>query len=252
MRPLEKLITVFILTVILTSCGNSGNDSNSVEKLDTKVTLLKEEVPQLKTKKIDVGKLKMDQDGYSIGERSELTELENQLQDDAVGTIEITWVWDSSPKYADMPMKIIYNKIEGNLKQIFTQNNVIEEYKNIMPKCLLEFLENGEKSFYLLEDYCKDAKYNFNNTEMTNKTAGNKPEQNELDGSVKIVKEFIKENAKDASSIKFIEWSKVSIFGEFWVVRCKYKGTNAFGGVVTENMWFYIQKNQVVKTKEME
>ncbi|HOF98756.1 MAG: hypothetical protein BWZ11_00738 [Bacteroidetes bacterium ADurb.BinA395] len=248
MRALRKIMTGIILTVIITSCGNSSSGSKSGNEPD----VLKEEIPQLQTRTIDVGKLKMHQDGYSIGEKTELTELQKQIKDEEVGTIEITWIWDCSPKYADMPMKIVYNKIDGVLKLIYTQNNVIEEYKNIMPECLSEFLKNGEKNFYSLESYCKDAKYDFNNREMTNKAVGNKPAQSELDGSVGIVKDYIKENANDASSIKFIEWSKVSSFGEYWVVRCKYKGTNALGGVVTENMWFYIQNNQVIKSKPIE
>jgi hypothetical protein len=84
---------------------------------------------------------------------------------------------------------------------------------------------------------------------MKQTAIGKKPEQSELDGSVKIVKDYIKSNAKDSSSIDFVEWSKVSSMGDNWVVRCKYKGTNSFGAVVTENVWFYIQNNQVVKTK---
>lgn len=248
MRTFSKIVTGIVLVGIITSCGNSSSENNSSSKSD----VLNEEVPQLQTKTIDVGKLKMHQDGYSIGSKTELTELEKQIKDEEVGTIEITWIWDNSPKYADMPMKIVYNKIDGVLKLIYTQNNVIEEYKNIMPECLSEFLKNGEKSFYSLESYCKDAKYDFNNREMTNKAVGEKPAQSELDGSVGIVKDYIKENANDASSIKFIEWSKVSSFGDYWVVRCKYKGTNALGGVVTENTWFYIQNNQVIKTKPIE
>lgn len=81
---------------------------------------------------------------------------------------------------------------------------------------------------------------------------GSKPEQSDLDGSVKIVEEYIKSIAKNASSVDFLEWSKVSNIGENWIVRCKYKGTNSFGALVTENAWFYIQDNKVVNIKKIE
>ena len=59
-------------------------------------------------------------------------------------------------------------------------------------------------------------------------------------------------SSKDASSIDYLEWSKVSQLGENWIVRCKYKGTNSMGAIVTENVWFYIQNNKVVDTKSIE
>ncbi|MCE5320650.1 MAG: hypothetical protein LLF93_06070 [Bacteroidales bacterium] len=251
-NPKTILIVVVISATLLISCGGPGNNSSkSVGNSDSTKIVLNEELPPLQTTSINVGKLRMHQDGYSIGKKTELTELQNQLINNEFDIIEIVWIWDSSPKYADMPMKIIYNKIDGTLKLIYTTNNVIEEYSNISPECLSKFFKNGEKSLYKLQDYCKNSKYDFNNREMTTNAIGDKPEQSEWDGSVKVVKDFIKENANDASSIKFLEWSKVSAFDKFWIVRCKYKGTNALGGVITENVWFYIQNNQVIKTKKL-
>jgi hypothetical protein len=87
-------------------------------------------------------------------------------------------------------------------------------------------LSSGKKGFYNLSDYCTDVSYDFNNREMKQTAIGKKPEQSELDGSVKIVKDYIKSNAKDSSSIDFVEWSKVSSMGDNWVVRCKYKGSS--------------------------
>ena len=72
-----------------------------------------------------------------------------------------------------------------------------------------------------------------------------------LISSVKIVSDYIKSNAKDASSIEFLEWSKVISIGKNWTVRCKYKGTNSLGGIVTENAWFYIQNSKVVDSKSI-
>jgi hypothetical protein len=76
---------------------------------------------------------------------------------------------------------------------------------------------------------------------------GIKPEQSRSDGSVQVVKDYIEENAKYPRSIRYKEWSKVTDFGEFWVVRCKFKGKNSLGNITDNDMWFYIQNGQVVK-----
>jgi hypothetical protein len=250
---MKNIITILSLALITISCSNetSVNTTENSKEETTKIAL-KEELPPLKTNKSDAGRMKMHDNGYSIGKKTELTELRKQLKNKDCDIIEIVWIWDCSPKYPDMPMKIVYNKANGNLKEIYTKTNVIEDYKNITPECLEQFLKNGEKSFYSLENYCKDAKHDFNNREMKQTAIGAKPEQSELDASVKPVKDYIKENAKDASSIDYLEWSKVSQLGENWIVRCKDKGTNSMGAIVTENVWFYIQNNKVVDTKSIE
>ncbi|MBP5722742.1 MAG: hypothetical protein J6X18_04095 [Bacteroidales bacterium] len=76
---------------------------------------------------------------------------------------------------------------------------------------------------------------------------GIKPEQSRNDGSVQIVKDYIEENAKYPRSIRYKEWSKVTDYGDMWVVRCKFKGKNSFGEVTDNDMWFYIQNGEVVK-----
>lgn len=249
----KKMKKLFILSLALTiaSCSNDKSTSNNTitnpQKEEPK-NILKEELPPLKTCNKNVGRLKMNDNGYSIGNKTELTELRKQLKNKDCDIIEIVWVWVDS---YDMPMKIVYNKTTGNLKQICTGTNVIEEYTNVSAECLEQLLKHGEKSLSSLESYC-NAKYDYNNREMKQTAIGAKPEQSELDGSVKIVKDYIKTNAKDASSIDFLEWSKVSSFGVNWIVRCKYKGTNSFGGVVTENIWFYIQNSKVVDTKAIQ
>lgn len=78
---------------------------------------------------------------------------------------------------------------------------------------------------------------------------GAKPEVNAKDGSVKIVEEFIKLNAKNPATFEFLEWSEVSTEGPYWKVRCKYRGVASFDKEVTTNAWFYIQNNTVVYTK---
>jgi hypothetical protein len=78
---------------------------------------------------------------------------------------------------------------------------------------------------------------------------GPKPEKDQKDGSVKIVKEFIKLNAKNPATFQFLEWSSISREGGYWKVRCKYSGISSFNAEVTTNAWFYVQRNKVVYTK---
>ena len=248
----RNLIAIELCLFVLWIIGKTSDKSNQkTDTDDNKISQLVDEVPQLPVKNVELGKIKQGADGESVGKKTELTELKQFLSEDEYGSIEIVWVWDCSPKYGDMPMKLTYDKTTNVLKEIYTQNNVIEEYKNIRVECLKEFLEKGEKGFHRLEKYCDGYAYDFNDREMAVKAVGPKPEQSEVTGSVKIVEKYIKDHANDASSIKFVEWSKVAAVGENWLVRCKFKGTNQLGGVVTTNMLFFIQNNQVVRTSEI-
>lgn len=206
-----------------------------------------EELPSTKTCTADVGILKMNENGFSIGEKTERTALLKLLKNAECDVIEITYEW-AGDTHEDMPKKIVYDRNSATLKDIYTDTNVIEAFTGVDDESLLEFLENDENSFHALSKYT-EIDYDFNNREMKVQAIGEKPHQSEWDSSVPSVKDYIKKNSKDPSSIQFIEWSKVSALGEYWVVRCKFSGTNSYGAVVTQNMWFYIQNGRVIRTK---
>ncbi len=197
--------SILIGIIVIGSLIEDDTISENSEKLtDEKQNfVLKTELPEEKKCKSELGVLKLDVNGHSVGKITEMTELKRMLKKEDCDIIEIIYEWKGS--YRDnMPKKIIYNKRTGRLKDIFTRYNVIEDYKNVSPEGLMKFLDKGEKSFYLLSDYT-DAEYDFNNREMTIESVGKQPYQNELNGSVPIVKDYIKDNSKDASSIRFIE-----------------------------------------------
>lgn len=237
------IIAVFIFILIIGIFSNNQNKSSN--QAQTHQLKINEDIPIIG--KSDIGVLKMDKKGYSTGKKTELTELRRLLYVDSLDIIEITYELKGS--YGDnINMKIVYEKKTEILKQIYTKNNVIEEYKNVPIDVLKKFLDKGGKGFYNIEN----VEYDFNNSNMTIDAVGEEPEQSELDASVNIVKEYVKSIAYDASSIKFLEWSKVTPSGEYWIVRAKYKGSNVYGAIVTESMWFYIQNSKVVKTKSIQ
>ena len=59
------------------------------------------------------------------------------------------------------------------------------------------------------------------------------------DGSVRQVERYLKNNLKDPDSLQTIEWSEVqkTTSGGF-MVRCKYRAKNSFGGYVVSNQIF--------------
>ena len=226
--------------------GLSQHTEDSLLQADSTNTGLKVEYPPAKTCESNLGILKMNDNGETVGKKTELTELLRLLNNNNCDIIEISYELKGSRGYENIAKKIIYDKREMRLQDVYTKNNVIEDYKDVSADGLRKFLQKGEKSFYSLSNYT-NAKYDFNNRQMKQNTVGSQPSQSDYDGSVKVVEDYIKANANDASSIKFIEWSKVIPYGNFWVVRCIFKGTNSFGGVVTEKKWFYIQNDKVVK-----
>ncbi len=79
---------------------------------------------------------------------------------------------------------------------------------------------------------------------------GPTPEQSSWDNSVSVVKRYLRDVAKDPSSLKFESWSKV-YFNENdgYVVKCVFRGKNSFGGYTRETSWFVIRNGQVVEVK---
>jgi hypothetical protein len=65
------------------------------------------------------------------------------------------------------------------------------------------------------------------------------------DGSVHQVERWLKKNLKDPDSFEAIEWSDVvELKGESngakYVVRCKYRAKNSFGGFIIDEQLFYM------------
>ncbi len=65
----------------------------------------------------------------------------------------------------------------------------------------------------------------------------------EWDAAVPQVVDYLKRNLKDPDSAQWIEWSKVQeVSGQAhkYMVRCKYRAKNSFGGYEVANQIFYL------------
>lgn len=82
---------------------------------------------------------------------------------------------------------------------------------------------------------------------------GKEPSTSGWDGSVRCVKDYLKKNVKDPSSLKFQDWFKpmlVEVDGKkYWRVKVTYRAKNSFGAVVLETGYAFIRHNQVVDFK---
>jgi hypothetical protein len=67
------------------------------------------------------------------------------------------------------------------------------------------------------------------------------------DGSVSQVEEYFNENLKDPKSLDVMEWGKVvkKHDGSF-IVRCKYRARNSFGGFTIEHKLFALNSSGAV------
>lgn len=63
------------------------------------------------------------------------------------------------------------------------------------------------------------------------------------DSSVWQVEKWLKKNLKDPGSFEAIEWSPVAKTADGFVVRCKYRAKNSFGGYVIEDRIFKLDKS---------
>ena len=68
----------------------------------------------------------------------------------------------------------------------------------------------------------------------------------EWDGSVSQVKSYIKANAKDPKSLKFISWSPVTETDNGFLVRVKYRAKNSFGALVVEEKLFLLNSSGTI------
>jgi hypothetical protein len=110
-------------------------------------TELKEEFPKELKCTSDLGVLKFDENAHPISKNNHLKELLKHINADC-DIIEISYEMlftPIDPVDDKISKKIVYNKKTRHLKDIYTENNVIEDYKGVDFRGLRKFLIAGKR-----------------------------------------------------------------------------------------------------------
>jgi hypothetical protein len=67
-------------------------------------------------------------------------------------------------------------------------------------------------------------------------------ENSQWDGSVRQVKDWLKEHVRDPDSLEYVEWSPLVKNGDGYTVRVKYRAKNGFGGYEVEERVFSLDQ----------
>ena len=84
----------------------------------------------------------------------------------------------------------------------------------------------------------------FENSRTEQEAVTNSP----IDGSVRSVEKYIKDNLKDPDSYTSVKWSEVQKEGNGYVVAVEYKANNSFGAAVTNKEVYHLDNEGNVKS----
>lgn len=80
---------------------------------------------------------------------------------------------------------------------------------------------------------------------------GKCPIKSGSNGSVRVVKEYLRSVAKDPDSLQYDKWSPVYYNeSDGWTVFCDYRAKNSFGGYTRDANWFVIRHGRVVAVED--
>jgi hypothetical protein len=80
---------------------------------------------------------------------------------------------------------------------------------------------------------------------------GEPPVRSATDGSVRCVKEYLREIVTDPTSLKFENWGKIYSHKEDgWLVWCEFRAANALEHDAKYKKWFVIRHGKVVAMKD--
>jgi hypothetical protein len=79
---------------------------------------------------------------------------------------------------------------------------------------------------------------------------GKKPIKDHWGGGYLEIEHYLKKTAHDPDSIKFSSCSDIFYTKNGWIVRCTYRGKNAFGAKIQNTHWFTIKHGAVIQQHE--
>jgi len=127
-------------------------------------------------------------------------------------------------------------------QQLVTNNPENDAYKKNLKYYSARAKEQEDKERIAQEAQRKDRE-----AKLRRDKFGDPPVQSGWDGSYNCIKKYLKMKANDPDSIKLVLCTKVYYTDSGWLVGCKYRGRNAFGGIVLNYNWFTIVNNAVIQ-----
>lgn len=78
------------------------------------------------------------------------------------------------------------------------------------------------------------------------KQIGKRPQNNPINGKIKMVDEWIKKNSVEPKSVDYLQWYEAFPQNDYWVCRVDFTTKNELGGSVREDILFHIKYGVIV------
>lgn len=129
--------------------------------------------------------------------------------------------------------------LRKELEKIVPENNIRKSQQQGYR--LLKLIIGGTVLIFIVSIFI-DKPDNKNNKAESGSTTSEIVSNSAWDGSVYQVKNYLRNILKDPDSFEAIEWSPVQNTDTGYMVRCKYRAKNSYGGYVIENKIFILNK----------
>ncbi len=126
-----------------------------------------------------------------------------------------------------------------NIKKAPSENNIPKPQQQGYR--LLKLIIGGVVLIFIVSIFTREP--NKSNKTLQKNTTSEMVSNSAWDGSVYQVKSYLENVLKDPDSFEAIEWSTVQNVDTGYMVRCKYRARNSYGGYVIENKIFILNKS---------
>lgn len=196
---------------------------------------------------IDLGELELDENGCIKGPVTEISSMRDILNKTNVDNIVIQ-LTTVSKVYGKTNKIYQYSSSDKIFRDITMNTFVVWELDNLSRDEFKEELNNSNICTFMFGIGERYLELNRNAGEdIFVSLAGAKPYQSSS-GTVKCVKEYIKENSYNSDKVKFINWFNPvpDTKNLCWSVKCVYKAPNALGTIIQTTAYFKVRDDKVI------
>jgi hypothetical protein len=258
LAPAQKLLAVLIslfLSIVMMNVANDQEETKKAEQLKIQEAVIK--------KNIDYFNKNAEKILKDIRHAFEIEDYESALQLSNKHVITKNPLIMSLNKKAREGLNIHQNKrkieeLVTKLKKIPASNLIAnrDNYATLVTLNPNEKIYKEKLDYYtqkLNDKIKKEAREKEKEEKVSaDRTAkyGPRPIANPWTGGYFVVQQHLEQNANDPDSIDIIGCTGMNVTKKGWLVGCKYRGRNGFGGMVIEMKWFTIRFNTVVEVEE--